>query len=102
MTCFDSLKRPPVGPFIAGGVVVVQIGAAAVHFYVHKPIYPEPDHQAGLYAVQPVALPDNHHPDRAPPEPPGRLITQVSTATATTQIGPISWFIPGGWPPSST
>src|SRR5262245_47121811 len=74
-------------------VPIVSIAATTVHSYLHKPIDQKPDHQAGLYAVQPVVLPDNHHPDRAPPEPPGRLITQVSTATPTTQNGPISWFI---------
>ena len=56
-----------------------------VHVYVHKPL----ELQAGLYATQPAMLPDDHHPDRAPPEPPGRLITAVSsTAVSSTEANP--------------
>jgi hypothetical protein len=100
MRLLDSLTRPPVGPAVAGAVVVVEIGAMAVHFYGHKPIELD-HHQVGVYAAQPVILPDNHNPERAPLELSGRLIAGVSSTASTTVIGP-NWFIPGGWPPSST
>jgi hypothetical protein len=83
---------------IAGTLVLVEIGAIAVHDYPHSPIE---RHRVGLYADHPALLPDNHEPERAPPEPSGRLITVVSSVTST-DIGPILRFGPGSWPPSST
>jgi|SRR5215470_344036 len=101
MRLFDTLKRPPVGPIICCTIVVVEAGAIVAHFYLHKPIELEADHRAGLVAEQPRILPDNDHPHRAPPAPPGRLAAQTTSTSLNIDINPI-WFIPGGWPPSST
>ena len=93
-----SIGEQPVSGVVAGALVFVEIGATVVHFYAHEPI--ELGHQAALSAPQPVMLPDFHQ-EQTPSELPARLISAVSTASASTSSGPISWFIPGGWPPST-
>ena len=100
MSFLKSLTKPPVGPAIAGAIAVVEVGAMAVHFYAHKPIEPKSD-QAGFYGVHAAILPHGPHHDGGPPLRTSDLLVQVSTASASTSVGPISWLTPG-WPPSST
>jgi hypothetical protein len=91
-----SLADWPAGACIAGAVVVVEVGAIAIHSYVHHPIEAHANHQVVLYAAQPVVLPDNHQRDPAGPEANGRITVATSTSSASTSAGTI-WHTPG-WP----
>jgi hypothetical protein len=79
---------------ITGTIVVVQItGLALVHELPHVNL-------DGLRAQEWADLPHGHN-EGQPIELQRALTAAVSSATATTSFGSISWSTPG-WPPCAT